>query len=61
VVALGPRLSIGITIEVTPFIDILLARLLLFLLEEFLFNAYHSLRREPTSHGFRVIFLTLAR
>jgi hypothetical protein len=56
-VVLGTGLSIGITIEVTPFIDILLARLLLFLQEEFLFNAYRSLRREPTSHGFRVIFL----
>jgi hypothetical protein len=35
--ALGPRLSIDITIEVAPFIDVLAARLLLFLLEEFLF------------------------
>jgi hypothetical protein len=32
--ALGPGLSIGITIEVTPFNDILAAWLLLFLLEE---------------------------
>jgi hypothetical protein len=49
--ALGSRLSIGITIEATPFIDILAARLLLFLLEEFPFNAYHNLRSEPPSQG----------
>jgi hypothetical protein len=57
--ALGPRLSIGITIEVTPFIYILVARLLLFLLDEFPFNAYHSLCREPPSRGFGDIPLTL--
>jgi hypothetical protein len=59
--ALGPRLSIGITIEVTPFIDVLAVGLLLFLLEEFPFNTYHSLHREPPSHGFGVVLLTLAR
>jgi hypothetical protein len=59
-VALGSRLSIGITIEVTPFIDVLAARLLLFLLEEFPFNTYRSLRSEPPSHGFRVVSLTSA-
>jgi hypothetical protein len=59
-VARGPRLSIGITIKVTPSIDVLAVRLLLFLLEEFPFNAYHSLHREPPSHGFRVVPLTLA-
>jgi hypothetical protein len=58
---LGPGLSIGFTTKVTPFIDILVARLFLFLLEEFPFNAYRSLRREPLSHGFGVIPLTLAR
>ena len=34
---LGPRLSIGITIEVTPFIDVLVAWLLLYLWEGFPF------------------------
>ena len=57
--ALGPRMSIGISIMVTPFIDILAARLLLFLLEELPSDASRSLRREPLSHGFRVIPLTL--
>jgi hypothetical protein len=32
---LGPRLSIGITIMVTPFIDVLATQLLLLLLKEF--------------------------
>jgi hypothetical protein len=49
---LGHGLSIGITNEVTPFIDILAVRLLLVLLEECLFNVYHSLHHEPLSHGF---------
>jgi len=57
---LGPRLSISITIMVTPFIDVLAARLLLFLLEELPSDASHSLCREPPSHGFRVFPLTLA-
>jgi hypothetical protein len=60
-VALGPRFSTSITIEVTPFIDGLAALLLLFLLKEFPFNAYRSLRHEPPSHGLRVVPLTLAR
>jgi hypothetical protein len=59
-VALGPGLSIGITIVVTPFIDILAARLLLFLLEEFSYVS-GSLCREPPSYGFGVVPLTLAR
>jgi hypothetical protein len=59
-VALGPGLSIGITIVVTPFIDILAAQLLLFLLEEFSYVS-GSLRREPPSCGFGVVPLTLAR
>ena len=59
--ALGPGLSIGITIVVTPFIDVLAARLLLFWLEEFPSNAYRSLRHEPLSHGFGVVPLTPAR
>jgi hypothetical protein len=53
---LGHGLSIGITNEVTPFIDILAVRLLLVLLEEFLFNVYRSLHHEPLSRGFGVIF-----
>ena len=57
--ALGPSLSIGITIVVTPFIDVLAVRLLLFWLEEFPSDAFRNLRREPPSHGFRVIPLTL--
>jgi hypothetical protein len=44
----------------THFIDILAARLLLFLLEEFPFNAYRSLHCEPSSHGFGVVLLTPA-
>ena len=51
----GPRLSIGITIVVTPFIDVLAAQLLLFLLEEFPSDTSRSLRHKPPSHGFRVI------
>ena len=58
--ALGPGLSIGITTMVTPFIDVLAVRLLLFLLEEFPSDASPSLRREPLSHGFGVIPLTSA-
>ena len=59
--ALGPRMSIGISIMVTPFIDILAARLLLFLLEELPSDASHSLHHEPPSHGFGVVPLTSAR
>ena len=57
-VALGPGLSIGITIMVTPFIDILAARLLLFQMEEFPSDAFRSLRHEPPSRGFGVVPLT---
>jgi hypothetical protein len=56
-VMLGPRLSIGITIVVTHFIDVLTVRLFLFLLEESPY-ASRSLPREPLSHGFRVVPLT---
>ena len=58
--ALGPGLSIGITTMVTPFIDVLAVRLLLFLLEELPSDASHNLCHEPLSHGFKVIPLTPA-
>jgi len=58
---LGLGLSISITIVVTPFIDVLAARLLLFRMEEFPSDAFRSLRHEPPSRGFGVVPLTLAR
>ena len=58
VAVLGPGLSIGITIVVTPFIDVLSAQLILFWLEEFPSDTFRSLRHEPPSRGFGVVPLT---
>jgi hypothetical protein len=50
-VALGPRLSIGITIEVTPFNGISAAWLLLFLLEESLLIVAYAVSPRAMGSG----------